>query len=326
MSNAVAKINFDSEQMKVIEAHFFPAGASVAEQQYCFSVAKELGLNPITKEVYFVNRRQKVGDKWVSKVEPMVSRDGYVSIAHRSGQLAGMETVAAIREVPKLMQGEWLYVQDLMAECKVWRKDSSKPFTVQVAYSEYCQRSNDGTPTKFWVEKPETMLKKVAESQALRKAFNIHGVYCPEELGAGFENENGEIITQPIEAEFTSSVPDPVQKQPAQIENKSAHPAVMEAPKSTLSPSPAIKKEIDPESEEGWPLPPGVNKVTPALESACGDIISLLESKNISFDIDYQNGILSAKSYHERQMLKDLGFKWNGDAKSWIFKFETDPF
>jgi len=194
MSTALVKIDFDKEQMAVIESQFFPQGASKAEQAYCFSVARELCLNPITKEIYFVNRRQKVGDKWVNKVEPMVGRDGFLSIAHRSNQFAGIETTTSIREVPQLEGIQWRMKTQLVAECSVWRKDSPKPFTVQVAYNEYCQKTNEGTPTRFWAEKPETMLKKVAESQALRKAFNIHGVYCPEELGAGIELANGDII------------------------------------------------------------------------------------------------------------------------------------
>ena len=44
---------------------------------------------------------------------------------------------------------------------------------------------------------PETMLKKVSQSQALRQAFAISGVYSPEEMDTGFR---GEIInTTPIE-------------------------------------------------------------------------------------------------------------------------------
>ena len=193
-SNALVKIDFDKEQLAVIEAQFFPAGASKAEQMYCFSVAKELGLNPITKEIHFVPRRSKVGDKWISKIEPLVGRDGFLSIAHKSGQLAGIESSCSIKDVPQLENGKWVVKPELVAECTVWRKDSNKPFTVQVAYSEYVQKTSDGTPTKFWAEKGKTMLIKTADSQALRKAFNIHGVYCPEEMGAGFETEGGDII------------------------------------------------------------------------------------------------------------------------------------
>jgi hypothetical protein len=58
----------------------------------------------------------------------------------------------------------------------------SKPVIVEVSYNEYVQKTSSGEIAKFWKEKPETMLKKVAESQALRKAFDITGLYAEEEL------------------------------------------------------------------------------------------------------------------------------------------------
>jgi len=312
-SNAVAKIDFDKEQLAVIETQFFPAGASKAEQQYCFSVAKELGLNPITKEIHFVPRRSKVGEKWINKVEPMVGRDGFLSIAHRSGQLAGIETTAGIRDVPCLETGTWVVKPQLVAECTIWRKDSNKPFTVLVAFSEYVQKSADGSPTKFWAEKPETMLKKVAESQALRKAFNIHGVYSPEEMGAGYEMENGEIVTQAIEAEFT------------RIETDKSHLSIVKPPAEVSPQAPSKPATIDDETE--WPDLPGQNEETTLpTDGAVGGIISILEGRSIAYDIDMANGIISAKSYNERQLLKDNGFKWNADTKSWVFQFDPDPF
>lgn len=316
-TSALAKIDFDAEQLAVIEAQFFPAGASKAEQQYCFAVARELGLNPILKEVQFVPRRQKVGDKWLNKVEPMVGRDGFLSIAHKSNQIAGIETTATIREVPQLENGKWVVKPQLVAECTVWRKDSGKPFTAQVAYNEYCQKTADGNPTKFWSEKPETMLKKVAESQALRKAFNIHGVYCPEEIGAGFENESGEIVTA-IDAEFTRtdnrshlSVVTP----PPQQERRIIHPSQDPSP----PPPPA-------DDEDTWPVGPPPEQNAADENGIVAEIIGLLEGKHIPYDIDRQLGIISAKSYNERQLLKDSGFRWSADSKSWIFQFEPDPF
>jgi len=319
--NAIAKIDFDQEQLAVIEAQFFPAGASKAEMQYCFSVAKTLALNPILKEVQFVPRRARIGDKWVNKVEPMVGRDGFLSIGHRTNQLAGIETTATIRDIPQLENGKWVVKPQLVAECVVWRKDSSKPFTTQVSYNEYCQKTADGNPTKFWAEKPETMLKKVAESQALRKAFNIHGVYCPEELGAGFETETGDIVTPAIEAEFTSSHPE------------KSHLSVVTPTKRTVSAErqvihPSQDTPPPPDDEDTWPDPPEPPQQNTSLpeDGMVSEIISILEGRNIPYDIDMQNGIISAKSYNERQILKDSGFRWNGDTKSWVFKFEPEPF
>ncbi|QXE87378.1 phage recombination protein Bet [Geomonas nitrogeniifigens] len=311
-SNAVTKIDFDKEQLAVIEAQFFPTGASKAEQQYCFAVARELGLNPILKEVQFVPRRQKVGDRWVNKVEPMVGRDGFLSIAHKSNQLAGIETLASIKEIPQLESGKWVIKPQLVAECTVWRKDSSKPFTVQVSYNEYVQKTVDGGPTKFWSEKPETMLKKVAESQALRKAFNIHGVYCPEEVGGGYESEGGEIVTPAMEEEY-----------PSPASRLVVVPALTECEVITPAQGPAVLKE-----EPGGTSPPEQTKPTIAhLESSVvAGILSMLEGRNIPHEVDMRAGVISANSYNERQLLKAAGFKWIGEAKAWILKFEPDPF
>lgn len=312
MSNALAKIDFSQEELAVIKKQFFPAGGTPAEQQYCFAVAKELGLNPITREVFFVPRKQKVNGQWVEKIEPMVGRDGFLSIAHRSSQLAGMETTAGIREVPRLVGGKWQFQQDLVAECTVWRKDSEKPFTVQVSYSEYVQKNNEGHPTKFWSEKPETMLKKVAESQCLRKAFNIHGVYSPEEMGAGYEIEGGDIV---IDAEFSRTAPE------------KSHLSVVTQPQ-TPPPEPTSFPHDD---EESWPVgPPPDQKsdpvATPSDDGVLGEIISLLEGKGITYELDTECGIISAKSYAHKELLKQSGFKWSPECKTWLFHFEKDPF
>jgi phage recombination protein Bet len=324
MSNALARIDFDKEQMAVIESQFFPTGASKAEQQYCFSVARELCLNPITKEIFFVSRRQKINDKWVNKVEPMVGRDGFLSIAHRTNQFAGIETTAGIREVPQLEDGKWRPKHQLVAECTVWRKDSSKPFTAQVAYNEYCQKTAEGNPTKFWLEKPETMLKKVAESQALRKAFNIHGVYCPEEIGAGFELANGEIVTQSIEADCT------------RIEADKSHLSIVKPPDTKYSkqktlPLPQEPKPVPstpplPDEDDGWPdLPPPRVKV---IDEVALQVLDLLDGRNISYDIIMEgiDGIISANSFNEKEVLKSSGFRWSPDQKRWIYKFKNEPF
>lgn len=288
MSTALAKIDFSPEELAVIRKQFFPAGGSPEEQGYCFSVAKQLGLNPITKEIFFVPRRQKIGSQWVEKIEPMVARDGFLSIAHRSNQLAGMETTACIGEVPALVGGQWQFRKELVAECRVWRKDSDKPFVVQVAYNEYVGKNGEGQPTKFWAEKPETMLKKVAESQALRKAFNIHGVYSPEEMGAGFETERGEIIVTPQVDVQAKAI---AQAEPFPVETMS-------------------------ETAEGvWP-PAVATRSTGARR--IDEIASILSAKGIKFEID-DDGYITARSFNNKDFLKTLGFKWEPEIKAWIW-------
>lgn len=241
----------------------------------------------------------------------MVGRDGFLSIAHRTNQFAGIETSAGIREVPQLENGQWVIKQQLVAESTVWRKDSDKPVTVQVSYNEYCQRTAEGTPTRFWLEKPETMLKKVAESQALRKAFNIHGVYSPEELGAGFELTNGEIVTSAIDADCR------------RIETDKAHLSIVKNPLDETS---AIQEQI-PTAIPTQSAP--VNEQDSRIvDIEARKIIELLKSRNIVHDITLtgNEGLIAAKSYNEKDLLKSSGFKWSTESKRWHYKFRNEPF
>ena len=332
MSTALVKQDFDKEQMAVIESQFFPSGASKAEQQYCFSVARELCLNPITKEIFFVNRRQKIGERWVNKVEPMVGRDGFLSIAHRTNQFAGIETSTSIREVPQLENGQWQIRTQLVAECSVWRKDTSKPFTVQVAYNEYCQRTAEGNPTKFWAEKPETMLKKVAESQALRKAFNIHGVYSPEELGAGVELANGEIVSQAIEVEYTRPREDKTHLssvKPHQADSSTA--PTPKQPRPQPVPTPQAPQNVpdgpEPDYEDGWPDLPA-SRLDQVVDGIALQVIDLLDARQIPYDIilDGVDGTISANSFDKKEFLRSSGFRWSPELKRWVYKFTNETY
>lgn len=165
------------DEKNIIRKQFFPAGASDLEMQYCMKVAESLGLNPILKQIYFVPRRQQVDGKWVEKIEPLAGRDSFLHIAHKTKKLETILSFTKIIEKPVLKDGVWEDLTDLSATAVVSRTDRDKDTEVTVYYSEYVQLKKDGTPTKFWKEKPLTMLKKVAESQALRKAFNITSLY-----------------------------------------------------------------------------------------------------------------------------------------------------
>ena len=189
---------YTQEQIEAIDALFFNGEVSAHDREVCYCVAAALNLNPITGEVMFLPRRQKIkqfgGEKWIEKVEPLVGRDGYLSVANRIKTFNGMETSSEIREMPRLVNGEWTTVKTLVAICKVHRKDTAYPFVAEVVYHEYLQTDKAGKPTRLWQEKPDLMLKKVAESQALRKAFNLHGTYCPEEVGLGYTTPTGKLV------------------------------------------------------------------------------------------------------------------------------------
>jgi len=132
--------------------------------------ARLYGLNPLRKEIYAIKY-------YGAPAAIMVSRDGLLNIAHRSGQFGSMETTCEVDE-----QGK-----PVSATCIVWRKDFDKPFKVIVYFEEFDQKQ------ALWKTKPKTMIMKVAEAFALRRAFNISGVYSPEEFAEHEEvKKNGE--------------------------------------------------------------------------------------------------------------------------------------
>ena len=126
----------------------------------CF-MAQEYKLNPLLKEIWAI--------KWQEHKPALIfcSRDGLISIAHRSGQFGSMKTTCEIDEKTKI---------PVSATCTIWRKDYDKPFENTVYYKEYNTRQS------LWLTKPRVMLMKVAESTCLRRAFSISGFYTPEEI------------------------------------------------------------------------------------------------------------------------------------------------
>ena len=184
----IAKSNWLSQdEKKIIKAQFFPPNATDMDMIYCMKVAETFNLNPILKQIYFVERVTNINGQRISKIEPLAGRDSFLTLAHRSGKFAGIESECGIKQKAVLQDGEWMNKNELVATARVYRTDNERPFCAEVSYGEYVQRTGKGEITKFWREKPETMLKKVAESQALRKAFDISGLYSVDEVG---ENED----------------------------------------------------------------------------------------------------------------------------------------
>ena len=175
------------EEKSVIDRQFFPHGASVDDKRFCMQVAEQLNLNPLLKQIYFVPRKTNIGTpqnpNWIEKVEPIAGRDSYLTLAHRTGQLESLERYSEIRAFPTMNEkGKWVLEDDLCGVSKIYKKGHATPFVTVVRYTEYVQKTSRGEVSKFWKEKPITMIEKVAESQNLRKAFNITGLYDESEL------------------------------------------------------------------------------------------------------------------------------------------------
>ena len=123
------------------------------------AVCERYGLDPILKHVVVIPS----GGVYIT-------RDGLLHVAHRSGQLDGIEV---------LEQGETK--DEWWAKVAIYRKDMSRPFTFRGRYSK------GGSNKKFGPE----MALKCAEALALRRAFDVAGLPVLEERDAAAPTVEG---------------------------------------------------------------------------------------------------------------------------------------
>ena len=120
-------------------------------------VAKEYGLNPMTKELYAFPAKG-------GGIQPIVSIDGWARIINDHPMFDGME-------FEDVRDGD-----DLTAiTCRMHRKDRSRSIEATEYMSE-CRRSTD-----VWKTWPRRMLRHKAMIQCARYAFGFSGIVDPDE-------------------------------------------------------------------------------------------------------------------------------------------------
>ena len=176
----ISESPWSKEQIELIK-RTVAKGASDDELKLFLHLASRYDLDPFTRQIWFI----KYGDD----AHIFTGRDGFLHIAHRSGAFNGMNTT--LREEPigfeiryynrKEKKVETLKrPSQFVATCTVYRKDMEQPFVCEVWESEY------STGQGLWPTKRRVMIQKVAEASTLRRAFDISGLYLPEEVS---ENE-----------------------------------------------------------------------------------------------------------------------------------------
>jgi len=172
--------NVDLENKEKIELvkRMFAKGATDDEFAVFLELAKRYNLDPFKRQIFFLpDRRQNEPGKI------MVSHAGLIHIAHSSDQWAGMKTFIISK------QGEEKLIVDnpndiAGAVCYVFRKDWKEPLIHAVSFREYFKSNNSHMGP--WYTMPQTMIKKVAEAGALRRAFDLGGLYIEEEMDTSY--------------------------------------------------------------------------------------------------------------------------------------------
>lgn len=180
-------VNFSQNQITLWEE-----SASLAEIKSLFApklnalefaafvgMGKATDLNPFLREIWSIKYDER------SPAQIFIGRDGYRKAAQRNPQYDYHQSDAVYsNDEFKVCNGEIQHSYNLSergrligAYCIVKRRNSSKPIYVFVALNEYT------TGKSVWAAKPATMIKKVAEAQALRAAFQeqFAGTYHEDE-------------------------------------------------------------------------------------------------------------------------------------------------
>jgi len=161
------------EQTQLISTTIAP-GCSNDELRLFAYACQRTGLDPFSKQIYAIKRG--------GKMTIQAGIDGLRSIAERTGQLDGSETLWCGDD--GTWQDVWLSSKPpAAAKTTIWRKGAGHPFTGVARFADY----NAGQG--LWSKMGATMIAKCSEALALRKAFpaDLSGVYSTDEMDQAVE-------------------------------------------------------------------------------------------------------------------------------------------
>lgn len=173
-NGAVPAVSWTNDQVDLIK-RTIAVGATHDELQLFLYQAKRTGLDPLSRQIHFVKRKDK------GTIQTAI--DGYRLIADRTGKYAGNddyrfdEGVSQYEHMAADRGNPWT------ATATVYKMVDGvrTPFTATAAWNEYFPGEAQGF---MWKKMPYLMIGKCAEALALRKAFpaELSGVYTNEEM------------------------------------------------------------------------------------------------------------------------------------------------
>ena len=151
-------------------------GATPEEFQTFLMICSHTKLDPFLKQIYFIKRWDGRLKREVA--QPQTSIEGLRLIADRSGRYAPGHSAKFYYDKNGNLESAEAFVKKQTKD-GTWHEISAL-----VYMNEYFQTTKEGRAMGLWGSKPRTMLAKVAESHALRKAFpaEMAGLYTREEM------------------------------------------------------------------------------------------------------------------------------------------------
>src|SRR5579859_994937 len=160
--------------------------ASSADLAVFMHYCQKTGLDPFSRQIYMICRREKQGDQWVDKQTIQVGIDGFRVIRDRVAARLGIEveyedTIWYDRDGGQ--HNIWL--EDTPpARCNLTVVRNGRRFPAVVRFASYAATNKNGELVSQWKSQPDHMIEKCAEAFALRRAFpnDLGGVWLEDEM------------------------------------------------------------------------------------------------------------------------------------------------
>jgi len=199
--------NITPAQVDLIKSQI-AVGATDDELKLFLHVADKSGLDPLSRQIYFIKRS--------GKMTIQTGIDGFRAVADRTGQYVGSSD-PVFEDNGKIPAKATVTVNKVVGGIV-------GNFTATARWEEYYPGKSQGF---MWDKMPHTMLGKCAEALALRKAFpaQLSGLYTGDEIDQagdqGIPNNTKNINPKGGSKQLEETLTEPDVKEPPEKENSS---------------------------------------------------------------------------------------------------------